>query len=413
MPDELLTHPLFILVIGVAMVLAMLVKAGLERIGLPALVGYLLLGVGIRLADDAWGFLNESGKWSFALLGELGVICILFRVGLENDPRQLLRQLPRAVSIWIGNVVLSAAFGYVAARYLLGFRLIPSLFVATALSATSVGVSVLIWEGAGQLKSELGERLIDVAELDDISAIVFMVVLFAAAPLLHDGTDTSTLSQTILTASGLVLAKALLLACLCLAFAILLEKRVTGFFARFERAPDPMIGIIGIGFIIAALAGWLGFSVAVGGLFAGLAFSRDPDAVKMESSFMPVYEWLTPFFFIVIGLRFDPSIVIPALGLGGVLLVAAVIGKLVGAGLPALLQSGRRGGALMGVSMIPRAEIALVIVQTGSQLGQWAVPNELYGAMVIVSVGTCILVPIVLPYLFGKEGNASQSSQNP
>ena len=133
------------------------------------------------------GLFSESEKWSFGLLGELGVICILFRVGLENDPRQLLRQLPRAVSIWIGNVVLSALLGYVAARYVLGYDLIPSLFVATALSATSVGVSVLIWESAGRLKSELGEQLIDVAELDDISAIVFMVTLFAPRRLYIKG----------------------------------------------------------------------------------------------------------------------------------------------------------------------------------------------------------------------------------
>lgn len=403
MPEELLTHPLFILVVGVAMVLAMLVKAGLERIGVPALVGFILLGLGIRLANSGWGFLNESGKWSFQLLGELGVICILFRVGLDNDPRQLLNQLPRAVSIWIGNVVLSALLGYLVARYVLGYGVIPALFVATALSATSVGVSVLIWASAGRLKSQLGEQLIDVAELDDISAIIMMVTLFAAAPLLHQRADSSELSQAILSASGLILAKGLLLGGLCFVFAVFLEKRITEFFARFERTPDPMIGMIGIGFIIAAVAGWLGFSVAVGALFAGLAFSRDPGAVRMESSFIPLYEWLTPFFFISIGLSIDPSSAAASLGVGGVLLVPAVVGKLIGAGLPALYQSGPSAAALIGVSMIPRAEIALVVVQTGNSLGDWAVPNALYGAIVFVSACSCILAPILLRALFSKH----------
>ena len=122
-----------------------------------------------------------------------------------------------------------------------------------------------------------------------------MVALFTAAPLLHQGTDASSLTQALLASSGLILGKALLFGGLCVCFAVFVEKRITRFFERFERTPDPMIGIVGIGFVIAALAGWLGFSVAVGGLFAGLAFSRDPDAVKMESSFMPVHEWLTPF----------------------------------------------------------------------------------------------------------------------
>lgn len=408
MPEELLTHPLFILVLGAAIVSAMLVKGAMERVGLPALVGYLMIGVGIRLADNTWGFLNDSGKWSFQLLGELGVICILFRVGLENDPRRLVSQLRPAVPIWLGNVVLSAALGFVTTRYLLGFELIPCLFVATALSATSVGVSVLIWEDAGRLKTKLGEQLIDVAELDDISAIIFMVALFAAAPLLHEGADSSSLSQAILAAGGLILAKAFLLGGACYFFAVFIEKRLTRFFERFERSPDPMIGIVGIGFVIAAFAGWLGFSVAVGGLFAGLAFSRDPDAVKMESSFIPVYELLTPFFFIGIGLEIDPSSGAPALGVGGLLLVVAVIGKLIGAGVPAFVQSGGGAGALIGVSMIPRAEIALVVVQTGSSLGDWAVPSSIYGAIVVVSACTCIAAPVVLRCLFAKYPARSQ-----
>lgn len=402
MPEEVLTKPVFIFVIGVITVLAMLVKAGLEKNGLPALVGYLLLGLGVRWCDDVWGVLNSSGEWSLELLGELGVICILFRVGLESDPRKLAKQLPRAVSIWIGNVVLSAGLGYVAARFFLGFELIPSLFVATALSATSVGVSVLIWDTAGRLKSETGEQLIDVAELDDLSAIIFMVALFAAAPLLHAGTDGDALSHAVMSAGGIILAKGLLFGGLCYVFVRFFERRITGLLSRFESTPDPMISLLGIGFIIAAFAGWLGFSVAIGALFAGLTFSRDPEAVKMEPSFLFVYDWLSPFFFIAVGLRFDLTVVSSAMGVGGVLLVAAVLGKLIGAGIPAWLQSGTAAGALLGVSMIPRAEIALVIVQKGSELGEWAVPKTLYGAMVVVSAFTCLGTPAVLRKLFDK-----------
>ena len=103
-----------------------------------------------------------------------------------------------------------------------------------------------------------------------------------------------------------------------------------------------------------------------------------------------------------IGLQLDPSSVFVALGLGSTLLVAAVIGKLVGAGLPAHWQSGAGAGTLMGVSMIPRAEIALIVIHTGSKLGEWAVPPQLYGAMVFVSACTCIFAPIVLRILFAR-----------
>ena len=412
MPEELLTQPLFILALGVAMVLAMAIKAGLEKLGLPALVGFMVLGIAIGTVNEKWAFLNDSGKWSFELLGELGVICILFRVGLESDPRKLMKQIPRAISVWIGNVSLSAVLGFVAARYVLGLELIPALFVATALSATSVGVSVLIWESAKRLDSELGEQLIDVAELDDVSAIIMMVALFAAAPLLHQGVDSATLSKAMLLASGVILAKAFLFGAFCFGFAHFLERRITWFFSRFERAPDPMIGVVGIAFVIAAFAGWLGFSVAVGGLFAGLAFSRDPNAVKMESSFLPIYELLTPFFFIGIGLKLDLSLAISAFGLGVVLLLAAIIGKIIGAGLPLLFQSGFGAAALLGVSMVPRAEIALVVIQSGNDLGQWAVPGELYGGMVLVSATTCLAAPLALRYLFKKFPGTSENSES-
>ena len=117
-------------------------------------------------------------------------------------------------------------------------------------------------------------------------------------------------------------------------------------------------------------------------------------------------------FFIGIGLRVDPSSAAPALGIGTVLLVAAVAGKVVGAGLPALLESGSGAAALLSISMIPRAEIALVVIQRGRDLGNWAVPNTLYGAMVFVSACTCLVAPIVLRFLFLKYPNGVEKAKS-
>ncbi|MEW4528481.1 cation:proton antiporter [Maioricimonas sp. JC845] len=402
MPEESLTKPLFILVVGLAMVASMPIKAVLERRGYPALVGYLGVGMLLRLVDREWPFLNHASTWALEMLAELGVICILFRVGLESDPRGLLRQMRRALPTWVGNVSLALVSGFVVTFYLLGFGLIPSLFAAVALSATSVGVSVMVWEDAGRMHTALGEELIDVAELDDLSAIILMIMLFAAVPVLQQGGTLVDLVQPVAVACGLVLLKTALLAGSCYLFARYLEKPITEFFSKFTRSPDPVIGVVGIGFVIAALAEFLGLSAAVGALFAGLAFSRDPDAVKMESSFMPLHELFTPFFFIGIGLQIEPDAVISSVGIGAVLLAVAVAGKYFGTLVPARRHHEMQAASLLAVSMIPRAEIGLIVARKGNTLGDWAVPDHLYGGMVFVSAVTCVASAVLLRRMFSR-----------
>jgi hypothetical protein len=103
-----------------------------------------------------------------------------------------------------------------------------------------------------------------------------------------------------------------------------------------------MIMITGIGFIIAATAGLLGFSIAIGAFFAGLIYSRDPQAIKMQTSFTPLYDFFTPFFFIGIGLDIDPNTLPNAFGPASVLLLVAIVGKLIGTWLPAVPAVGWR-----------------------------------------------------------------------
>jgi Kef-type K+ transport system membrane component KefB len=160
--------------------------------------------------------------------------------------------------------------------------------------------------------------------------------------------------------------------------------------------------VVGIGILIAGVAGLLGFTLAIGALFGGLVFSRDPDVVRMETLFEPIHEFFMPFFFIGIGLSMDPQSLLSATALGGVLLVAAILGKLVGAGGPAVFTAGWSGAVLIGISMVPRAEIALLIAREGQKLGNWAVPPEVYSAVVLVATVTCALVPIAVRQLLRR-----------
>lgn len=141
---------------------------GAERLSLPALVGYILLGFLLRYTDHSRPFLPPDAPLVFDLLGAVGVVFLPFGVGLKTDLSGLRSVLGAAGWIWVGNVLVSGGLGFLAARYLLDASVVPGLMVAVALTATSVGVIVGAWESRDALDSREGEVLLDVAELDDV-----------------------------------------------------------------------------------------------------------------------------------------------------------------------------------------------------------------------------------------------------
>lgn len=384
------------LLIGALILCAVLVRSWFGAIGLPALVAFLLLGAVLRQLDAHWPMLGPPDHLVLETLAHLGLVAVLFRVGLESNLHGLLRNMKPALLIWVGNVALSFIAGYATARYLAGIGQIPSLFVATALTATSLAVTVELWRDAGRLATREGAMLVDVGGLDDVSAVVLVALLLVLAPLLHHG-DGKGFVVSLLTVGALFAVKGSLFIAACLIFSRYFERRITRTLQRLG-GPGGMLAILGVGIIIAAIAGGLGFSLAIGALFAGLIFSRDPEAVRLETSFEPVYGLLAPFFFIGIGLHADLGELTSAAGFGlaALLLIAAVIGKIAGAGLPALCATGGVGALAIGISMIPRAEIAMVVVQEGRKLGDWAVSSTVYSAMVAVSLVSCIVTPLLV-----------------
>jgi Kef-type K+ transport system membrane component KefB len=387
--------PLLVALVGLVIILAIVLKVGLQKIGIPALVGYLGLGLGLSLIDQRWHLLSTMGRNVFAFMADIGLICLLFRVGIESKLSKLVAQLRRASLIWIGNVFISGLSGLGVAYYLLGLALVPSLFVAIALTATSIGIAVTVWKEKDALDSPHGQLLLDVAEMDDISAVLLMAFLFALVPSLQSGDGLPALG----TMGRIVLPfmlKAGVFGAFCYSFSIWIEPKTTQFFQRLEPPPDFTLTVIGIGFIIAALAGLLGFSEAIGAFFAGLVFSRDPAAVKILTSFDTLYDLFVPFFFIGISLDLELSYLSAGLQLGGSLLLVAVLGKLIGTGLPALFLLDRRGAALLSISMVPRAEISMVVMQHGFDMGPEVVPAAVFSSMILVTVATSFGIPIIL-----------------
>jgi Kef-type K+ transport system membrane component KefB len=391
-----------VMLVGLLLVIDLLLQASLRRTAVPSVVVHLSLGFALALVEWHWGWLGASGRGVIDFLGSVGIVFLLFRVGLESHVSKLLENLRSASLIWIIDVTVSGSVGFLAARYGLGLELVPSLFVGVAMTVTSVGIGMAVWREECALDSKRGQLLLDVAELDDVSGIVLMAVLFAVAPLLHGG-HTEALALSIGRTVVEVLIRLVLFAIALALFARFLEAPLTRLVGRLEPAPDRLITVVSIGLIVAAAAGALGFSLAIGAFFGGLAFSRDPEAVKLDAYFDPLYDFFTPFFFIAIGMYVDPGSLGAALPVGLLLFLAAVGGKLLGAGGGSLIALRPRGAALLGLSMVPRAEIAMVIMQYGMLLGAWAVSEELFSAMVVVSLLTCVVAPLAIRAQLRRE----------
>lgn len=388
------------LCVGAFILGSILVRAWFARIGVPSLIGFLILGFLLRLADDNLALLSQQGLYVLDFLARIGVFVLLFRVGLESNLQGLISKLPRAAPIWIGNVVLSGLPAYFVSIHFLDLANIPSLFIAVALTATSVAVSAEVWREAKALNSPNGETFVDVAELDDLSGVALMALLLAVAPVLLKGDHGATFA-VVATASLVLLVKAAGFLAVCYLIARYGETYISKALKRAGE-PDSILLVMGCGLLVAAIASWFGFSMAIGAFFAGLIFSRDPEAVKLETLFLPLHALFAPFFFIAIGIKIDPGSLGSAVGLGSVVLAVAVFGKIIGAGWPALMTTGVAGAALIGVSMVPRAEIAMIIAQQGRDLGDWAMPPEVYSALAMISVATCLLSPIGIRWIIRK-----------
>ena len=153
--------PQLVLIFGGIIILNILIGAGLRRSGVPSLIGFLILGFLLRIVDSHWFFLSDEATGIFDFLATVGIIFLLFRVGLESNLPGLRRQLKPASVIWGGNILFSGILGYIMAYFALGLDLVPSLFVAVALTATSIAISVGVWQEAKSIKSPTGELLVE------------------------------------------------------------------------------------------------------------------------------------------------------------------------------------------------------------------------------------------------------------
>lgn len=373
---------------GVAAVLASLVAIFVgtrllgelaQRAGQPAVLGELVAGV--ILGGSVLGLVDPSDP-VIAAMAEIGVIVLLFAIGLETSLASLTRVGSTAVIVALAGVVLPFGFGFAAARAL-GLEQVPALVCGAALCATSIGISARVLSELGWLETTEGKVVLGAAVIDDIIGLVILAVV---ASLVSGVPPTvGSVGRIAGVAIGFV-AAAVLVGSLVAAPAFRAVERI-----RTAGA----LGIFGIAFafVLAWLADLSGSAMIVGAFAAGLVLHGVPQRHEIEKSVTGLGHFFVPVFFAVVGAAVDlRALADPrALAVGGALIVTGILGKVLAGYAPVRFRGNK---LLVGVAMVPRGEVGLIFAQMG--LAAAAISAGEFGAIMLMVLVTTFVTPPAL-----------------
>jgi Kef-type K+ transport system membrane component KefB len=360
-----------------------------ERFGQPAILGELVGGV--LLGGSVLGILDPADL-AIHTLAQLGLLILLFEIGLATDLRGLTREGGTAAVIAIVGVVLPFVIGY-AALSAMGIGRLAAIVCAASLTATSISVSTRVLAELGFLQTQEGRVVLGAAVLDDIIGLVILSVIGSFA------------AGVAITATGVVRTSAVAFGFVAIAI-VVGSFVVPPLFHAAKRLRSPTtIAIMGLAFAfsLAALAGLLGSAIIVGGFVAGVLLNRIDQRDDVQRSAGAMGSLLTPIFFASVGASVDlralaqPRTLLITL----VLLVAGAVGKIIAAYVPVWFKGNK---ALVGAAMLPRGEVELIVAQTGLAIG--ALDASLFGAVTLMVLLTTLLSPPLIQGIAKRDPRA-------
>ncbi len=369
-----------------AVLVALLLSAKLlgvlaQRIGQPAVVGELIAGV--LLGKSVFGILDPSDPVILAL-SEIGVLVLLFEIGLHTDLKSLIRVGSEAITVALVGVVLPFGFGYGVA-IALGLTTIPAIVCGAALTATSIGISARTLSDLSQLDTPEGQIVLGAAVLDDIVGLVILSVvsgLVGGAAVTFGG-----VTVTAAIAIGFVVAAVVL--------GSLLVPPVFRMIDTVEASG--VLGVVGLAFafLLAWLAAAAGSATIIGAFSAGLVLHGSPQRAAIEKSTTQLGHFFVPIFFASVGAAVELGSLADSrvLAIGFALIVVGVIGKFL-AGYSPFWFAGRK--SMIGIAMIPRGEVGLIFARMGLATG--ALTAQLYSAIAMMVLVTTFITPPLLAW---------------
>ena len=372
--------PLSMLVVFVA---AKLLAELFERMGQPGIVGQILAG--ILIGPHVLGWLEPNVV--LAVLAELGVMFLLFRVGLDVKSSELLQVGGTAMLVACAGVVVPFFLGWgIGACW--GEARIEAIFMAAAMVATSVGITAQVLRAKGFLHARASRIILAAAVIDDVLGLLVLAVVTSLAK------GAVNILQLFLTAA------------IALGFTVLVAKWGTRTMHRLVPRLEARMSIVesqfalsmALLFGLALLAVYAGVAAVVGAFLAGMTLSETVDRRVCQLT-DGVTELLVPFFLAGIGLHFDVTVFSSGstMLLALAVFVAAVVSKLTGCGLGAAAL-GRRDALRVGVGMIPRGEVGMVVAQLGLAMG--VMGRSVYGVVVFMAVATTLVAPPLLKWAY-------------
>ncbi len=386
------------LALGIIVAAARLAGSIARRLDQPRVLGELI--VGVLLGPSLLSILNSSAlglqqadlQRTISQLAELGVLLLMFKVGLEVHVEQMLKAGRLALMAAALGATLSVTLTFLIAS-LFGYAWQPALFAGVTLAATSVSISAQVLLELGFLRTKEGNALLASALIDDgIALLLVSITVAITAP--HGDVEAGTLVLIILR-----MALYILIAFVLAWFA--LPRLMDWVHNRPEIAHS--YGVPASALICVFLFGWSaevfgGIAAITGAFIAGIGLSRAHPAVRHqvdEAVSSIAYAFLVPIFFVSVGLNTDLShFPLSALPLAGLFLLAAVAAKIIGCGGGARLAGFSNREALrLGVCMISRGEVSLIVASLGLSSGVFSSGEPLFTALFLVVLLTAVLTP--------------------
>lgn len=370
------------------MLLAAKVAAELfERLRQPAVVGEILAGA--IIGPSVLGLVSPSEFVS--MLAEIGVIFLLFSIGLESKPSSIFQVGKTATLVAVLGVVLPFLGGWLLMR-MWGSPNISALFVSTALVATSVGITARVLAAMGVLNTPVARVILAAAVIDDILGLLVLSVV--------SSTSSGTINYWQLGITGL-------LAIGFTAFVALIGARVVTRIAprinKLSISESLFIAGLVLCLGLAVAVSFIGIAAIIGAFLAGMALAQATEGDhRLHAQTNGVVELLVPFFLVNIGMQLqlsvfrDSSLVRLALAVT----LVALITKLIGCGAGAW-SLGVKRAAQVGVGMMPRGEVGIVVAQIGLSMGVF--DAKLYAVILFMAVTTTLIAPPLLTVLFKTD----------
>lgn len=411
-------HEIGRVLLGLVIVLTAAKLGGhvMVRIGQPEVLGELVFGIiigNLYLLNCGWCEFIKTDA-TVRILSEIGVILLLFQVGLESDLDKMVKVGGSALLVATLGVIAPFILGWGAATWLLpGHCVYVHIFIGATLCATSVGITARVLMDMGWIQTPEARIILGAAVIDDVQGLVVLAIVSGIVRSVNAHIELSSMSILIIVVKATAF----------LSGAVVLGRWVAPYLfkvvSRMSSANLLLTTALGVCFVFAYTASVIGLAPIVGAFAAGLVLDevhwrrlRERGEHSVEDSVRPLVAFLAPVFFVVMGARVTLSSFAEAntIGLAVLLTLAAILGKQ--ACSLGVLQRGL-DRLSVGIGMIPRGEVGLIFAAIGTQLqidGHPLIENEVLSAVVFVVLVTTLLTPPGLKWSIGRFQRARQPS---